>query len=93
MKTSKNLSREEMLEIQQVVDNFKTESTHGFTIEEIDTLIEPYKSRMNMKKFNDAMTGHTCHVENKKVRFYVTDVYTALLCGLENRGFKMWEFD
>jgi len=79
--------------LQQKIYNYPTEHEAGFTKKEINTLLKDYPN-VNMDKFNDAMMGNTCMVNDKgEIINYHCDVLTALRCGIENRSVKPHEFD
>lgn len=68
----------------------------GFMSEEIDYLVNEVKKQtpdFNLKKYNDAMMGHTCPSIDGRILFYRGDVYRAILCGMENRNLKVSEWD
>ena len=80
-------------EIHEKVYSFKTKSNYGFVQSEIDELLKDYPS-VNMNRFDDAMMGNTCMLsDDNEIINYFCDVRTALICGLEDRAMKSWEWD
>lgn len=82
--------------IEDSVYNYKTKYKEGFTNVEIEEFLKKKYSKfnINMDKFSDAMMGNTCMLsQEKEVINHHCDVYKALLCGLENRGLRNYEWD
>ena len=79
-------------EIQDKVYTYKTKHKEGFLQTEIDTLLIDYPD-INMDKFNDALMGNTCMVKDGKIVQYHCDIYKAIICGIENRGLTVNEWD
>ena len=75
------------------VYGFKTKYPQGFITSEIDELLKDYPD-IDMNKYNDAMMGNTCMIapDNQTI-IYHCDIEKALLCGIEKRGLKWYEFD
>ena len=46
-----------------------------------------------MDMFNDALMGNTCMVKDGKIVQYHCDIYKAIICGIENRGLRLSEWD
>jgi hypothetical protein len=75
------------------VYNYKTKSEYGLVETEIQEVLKDYPD-CNMEKYNDAMMGNTCMVnDDKEVINYHCDVYSAILCGVENRDQMLQEWD
>ena len=75
------------------VYNYKTKSEYGLTKAEIRDVLKDYPD-CNMDKYNDAMMGNTCMVnEDREIINYHCDVYSAILCGVENRDQMLPEWD
>ena len=75
------------------VYNYKSKSDHGLISTEIEDILKDYPD-CDMEKYNDAMFGNTCMFEDDKgFIHYHTDVYSAILCGVENRDQMLQEWD
>ena len=75
------------------VYNYKSKSEYGLIEAEILEVLKDYPD-CNMDKYNDAMFGNTCMVnDDKEVINYQCDVYSAILCGVENRDQTLHEWD
>jgi hypothetical protein len=75
------------------VYNYKSKSEYGLIEAEILDVLKDYPD-CNMDKYNDAMFGNTCMVnDDKEVINYQCDVYSAILCGVENRDQMLHEWD
>lgn len=73
--------------------NYETESKYGFNPKEIETLLSDYPN-INMNKFNNAMFGNTCMVnERDELIMYHCDILKAINCGIENRDLTTFEWD
>lgn len=79
-------------EIQDKIYSYKTKHKEGFLQTEIDTLLLDYPD-INMDMFNDALMGNTCMVKDGKIVQYHCDIYKAIICGIENRGLRLSEWD
>lgn len=80
-------------EVYDKVYNYKTKHEEGFIKSEIDDLLKDYPN-IDMDKFNDAMMGNTCIMnEADGIIIYHCDVEKALICGIEKRGLYSWEWD
>ena len=81
------------MDIRKLVNEYKTESQYGFIQKELDDLLTQFPD-INMKKFNDAMMGNTCMMNDRdEIINYHCDVVTAIRCGVENRDMYQHEFD
>lgn len=79
-------------EIQDKIYSYKTKHKEGFLQTEIDKLLIDYPY-INMDMFNDALMGNTCMVKDGKIVQYHCDIYKAIICGIENRGLTLNEWD
>ena len=80
-------------EVYDKVYNYKTKYPQGFIESEIKELLKGYPD-IDMKKFDDAMMGNTCMIApDDQTIIYHCDVEKAILCGIEKRGLKWYEFD
>ena len=77
------------LEIENLVYNYPTKSQYGFLPNELKDIISKFPN-INMKKFDDAMMGNTCMMDEdtQEAIMYHCDVYKAIICGIENRKLK-----
>ena len=82
-------------ELRELIYNYPTKSKWGFTNDEIKQLLETnFKDvEFNQNKYNDAMMGNTCMMEDNEIINYHCDVLKGISCGLENRNLKWNEFD
>lgn len=81
-----------MKEIKERVDNYKTKYEHGFIQSEIGDILTHYPD-INMVKFNEALNGITCMMIDEHTVIYHRDIEKALICGVENRGLRVGEWD
>jgi len=79
-------------EIQDKIYSYKTKHKEGFLQTEIVKLLLDYPD-INMDMFNDALMGNTCMVKDGKIVQYHCDIYKAIICGIENRGLTLNEWD
>jgi len=80
------------MNIKKLVNNFKTKNPEGFLWSEINELLKNF-SKINMGKFYDAMNGNTCMIGKDGIIHYHCDVELAIRCGIENRNFRLGEWD
>lgn len=80
------------MEIREKVYGFKTKHKEGFTLTDIEELLQDYPN-MNRDRFDDALMGDTCLVIDDEIVRYHHDVELALRCGVENRKPRSWEWD
>tara|TARA_R110001592_G_scaffold58417_1_gene176947 strand:- start:315 stop:572 length:258 start_codon:yes stop_codon:yes gene_type:complete len=78
--------------LEGLVNNFPTKHKEGFTIPEIDKLIQLFPN-IEISKFDDALLGNTIMVRNGDHINYHCDILTALKCGVENRTINLKEWD
>ncbi len=71
---------------------YPTKYKQGFIDEELESIIKQFK-KFNRKKFDDAMIGNTCAMQDNKLVMYHCDVFAALSCGIENRNLRPGEWD
>ncbi len=76
----------------QRVNEFNTKSEYGFTWIEIKELLSEYPD-IDMEKFDDAMMGNTCMMEEGEIINYPCDVLLALNCGIDKRKLTVYEWD
>jgi len=89
----KRLSKEEQKELENLVYNYKTTHKQGFLFSEEMEILKQFPD-INIDKYNDAMRGNTCQMDEKGgFIIYHCDVFHALLCGLENRDLTLEEWD
>jgi hypothetical protein len=87
------MTKEEKTLLYERVYNYKSKSDYGLIDTEIKDILKDYPN-CNMEKYNSAMFGNTCMVDdNKNIINYYCDVYPAILCGMENRELTIDEWD
>jgi len=87
------MTKEEKSLLYDRVYNYKTKSEYGLVETEIQDVLKDYPD-CNMDKYNDAMMGNTCMGnDDKEIINYQCDVYSAILCGVENRDQMVQEWD
>ena len=92
-KTITNMTPIEKGLLYEKVYNYKSKSEYGLVDTEIQDILKDYPD-CNMEKYNSAMMGNTCMVsDDKEVISYHCDVYSAILCGVENREQTLQEWD
>lgn len=90
---SKNsLSTSEYMKLKNLVFGYNTKNPEGFVPYEQKKLLEDFP-QINKEKYFDALTGITCMMINGELVIYHDDIFTALLCGLENRDMYSYEVD
>ncbi len=81
------------MDISSKVYNYPTKNKMGFLLEEIEQLLSEFPN-VNKDKFDNSLRGVTCVAdENMNMIIYHCDIHKALICGLENRDFKGFEWD
>jgi len=87
------MTKEEKSLLYDRVYNYKTKSEYGLVETEIQDVLKDYPD-CNMEKYSDAMMGNTCMMnDDKEIINYQCDVYSAILCGVENRDQMVQEWD
>lgn len=81
-----------MKEIIKRVYDYKTKYKEGFIQPEIDDILTHYPG-INMVKFNSALRGITCMMQDEQIITYHCDIEKALICGVENRDLRVDEWD
>ena len=82
-----------MKNLENLIYNYKTKNPQGFLKTEINEILKKFPN-INKNKFDDALMGITCMVDNENnLIIYHCDLYHALLCGIENRDLKVGEWD
>jgi len=85
----KNEKRDKIFDL---VYNYKTKYKQGFIQDEIEDILKNFPN-INMDKFNNALNGITCIMEDDNMIIYHCDIETALKCGIENRDMYSYEWD
>ena len=92
-KTITNMTPIEKSLLYEKVYNYKSKSEYGLIEAEIKDILKDYPD-CNMEKYNSAMMGNTCMFEDDKGFInYHCDVYSAILCGVEDRELTIDEWD
>jgi hypothetical protein len=78
--------------IKEKVFNFKTRYEEGFRKSEINEILKDFP-QIDMGKFNDALLGITCMIIDEEMVIYHCDIENAILCGIENRQLRNYEWD
>ena len=78
--------------VAEYVYEWPVKSPRGFNPEELKAIVDEFPD-INMEKFDLAMMGNTCSLEDGKIITYHCDVVTAIRCGIENRDLKFSEWD
>tara|TARA_B110000259_G_scaffold181223_1_gene222935 strand:- start:7742 stop:8002 length:261 start_codon:yes stop_codon:yes gene_type:complete len=86
------MSEEEYNKLKDKVYNFKTKHKIGFVKEETEALLKDYP-QVNMDRFQESTDGNSVQVIDDKIVEYHCDILLALVCGLENRGPNIDEWD
>lgn len=87
------LTDEDKNKLHDLLYGYETMCEEGLTSIELHIFILKNYPDINMDKVNDAMFGNTCPMVNGQIVNYRHDVYTALVCGLENRNLNTEEWD
>lgn len=81
------------LEIEEHIYNFPHRNAWGFSSVEIEEVLKAFP-KINMDKFNDALTGNTCMKDEAgNLITYPHDLLKAIICGVENRNLSVEEWD
>lgn len=89
------LTNEQYKELKDLVYTYKTKHEYGFNSFEQADLLSKFEGKINMDKYEDALCGITCMMDEELQQFiiYPCDIFSALLCGLENRDQTLEEWD
>lgn len=79
-------------EIDSFIANYKTKWPEGFVYEEIQAVASKFPD-MDRKRFDEALMGVTGMMKGSDMITYHSDIFSAVVCGLERRGLTTWEFD
>ena len=80
------------MNIREKVYNYPTNHQEGFVQSEVEALLKECPN-IDMKKFNSALMGNTCMVKDNEIVQYHCDIEKALLCGIEKRSLRSYEWD
>lgn len=80
------------MNIREKVYKYPTKYKEGFIQSEIDNLLKDFQD-IDMEKFNSALVGNTCMVKDNEIIQYHCDIEKALVCGIEKRNLRWWEWD
>ena len=82
------------MKLRDRVYDYKTKDEHGFSPEELEAIYNEFKdSNPNRERFDDALMGITCMVNDDGLVIYHCDVLSALRCALESRDLNIYEWD
>ena len=82
------------MDLQKLVYEWPTKHKMGFITPEIDTLLAKFEGKIHKDKWDDAMMGHTCGVDEEDgLIIYHCDILMALKCALGNRYMTLGEWD
>lgn len=77
--------------IYKKIFNYKTKHKEGFIDKEIKRILKYYN--IDQKAFNEKLGVHTGLLIDNDFITYHHDVYTALICCIENRELDLMEWD
>jgi hypothetical protein len=80
------------MNITEKVNNYPTKHKEGFVQSEIDALLKDFPN-IDMEKFNDALIGNTCIMKDNEIVQYHCDIEKAIICGIEKRNLRGYEWD
>ena len=80
------------MNIHEKVYNYPTKHKEGFVQSEVGALLKDYPN-IDMEKFNSALMGNTCIVKEGEIIQYHCDIEKALICGIEKRNLRGYEWD
>jgi hypothetical protein len=80
------------MNITEKVYNYPTKHKEGFVQSEIDALLKDFPN-IDMEKFNDALMGNTCIMKDNEIVQYHCDIEKAIICGIEKRNLRGYEWD
>lgn len=92
----RQLSYEEIKEIETLVYNYPVRNKYGFLAFEQQDLINKVQEKygeMNMDKYWDVQHGITCMGSDEGLVIYHCDVLQSIICGLEGRVQTEEEWD
>lgn len=82
----------EKVDIKIKVYTYPTKHKEGFIQAEVDFLLKDFHG-IDMRKFKDALVGTTCMQKNGDTIIFHRDIYNALMCGIEKRNLRAYEWD
>jgi len=88
----KRLTDEQYKELKDLVYNYPTKHEQGFIWCEQQELMNKFPD-INEDAYFDAQKGITCMSSTDGLIIYHCDVLLSLVCGLENRGPTLAEWD
>lgn len=78
--------------LEELVYGFDTTYKEGFTHADYERLLQVFP-KINMERFDDALSGITCVVQDGQVVIYHCDILLALKLGTQDRNMKSYEWD
>lgn len=85
MKSNKQILKE--------VQEYPRKYKEGYIGEEVLDILKKYENYINKDMFYDALMGITGIMIDEKFITYPVDIEKAVICGLENRKLKGYEWD
>lgn len=79
-------------QIEKIVYDYPCNSGYGFNSLEIKDILSKFPT-INMDKWYNAMMCNTGLVDDGEIITYHCDVLKGIICGVENRDLKIYEFD
>jgi len=88
------MTKEQLSKLYDLVYTWGTYNEAGFNKYEEDLLLDIFgKDKLHMDKYNNAMMGNTCMMDQHGFIMYHCDVLSALSCAIENREQTWFEWD
>ena len=78
--------------VRKDISEFKTKYPQGFIKSEIEELLKKYPD-IDMESYHNATMGNTCMIINEEVIEYHHDIERAIICGIEKRPLRSYEWD
>lgn len=78
-------------QVEKLVNEYNSKYEEGLLSEEIADIKKNFD--LSEKHFVKAMIGNTCLFRDGRIIIFRDDVIKAIMCGIERRGLKPYEFD
>ena len=79
--------------VHDIVDGYKTNSEHGYSSKEIESLLDTHFPDIDHKVFYEKLGVNTGMIENGVLLTYHCDIERTLNIIIEDRDMYPWEFD